>query len=122
VEPAPVAGVGDRPEERRPTAITPFWVAEAGLRSGELWQALLELVVEEGWIRQRDVTDYLTRAVLRERLDARTFRLVVEDETSRLQIERGWQIDLEEALERLLGGSGWQLLVGVRERRAALIA
>ena len=117
-----VASVGDGPEERRPTAITPFWVAEAGLRSGELWQALLELVVEQGWIRQRDVTDYLTRAVLRERLDARTFRLVVEDETSRLQIERGWRIDLEEALERLLGGSGWQLLVEVRERPAALIA
>jgi hypothetical protein len=97
------------PRAASPLMREPFWIAEAGLASGQLWQAVLEVVADQGLIRRNDVCDYLESARLIDRPATRTFQLAVRDELSRTRIERFWLVDLEEALGQLLGGRGWQI-------------
>jgi hypothetical protein len=103
------AGDPDQDQVSRRSNGEPFWIAEAGLASGQLWQAVLELVTGQALIRRNDVRDYLESARLIDRPGARTFQLEVRDELSRKRIERFWLADLEETLGQLLGGRGWQI-------------
>jgi len=88
-----------------------FWVAEAGVGSGELWDMVCDLLVERGAIRSSDRRNYLTGAAVVERNGERSFVVRARDEQSRTRIARSWQLDVEDAFAEVLGGRGWQITV-----------
>jgi hypothetical protein len=107
------------PETRNPIANLqpatppPFWIDEAGIGSGQLWAALVEVLQRRGVVRAAEVQDYLKSAQLLGRTGSRGFRLGVAHDLARQRIERKWRADLEDALAELLGGSGWDLEIRV---------
>jgi hypothetical protein len=113
---------GDRGLAVDVTESGPFWVAEAGMGSAQLWAAVVDLVSQQGEIRGGEVHDYLKPAVLLERTGATSLRLGVAHELARQRIDRRWRTSLEDALGRLLGGTGWELdveVIGGASRKSA---
>ncbi len=97
----------------QPATPSPFWIDEAGIGSGQLWAALVEVLQRRGVVRAAEVQDYLKSAQLLERNGSRGFRLGVAHDLARQRIERKWRADLEDALAEILGGSGWDLEIRV---------
>jgi len=96
----------------------PFRVEEAGLGSGQVWAAVIDVLMSERMMRPADVRDYLVSAELAARLDARTFTIAVGDELSRSRIAQFWTVEIEEALGMVLGGRGWRVeIVEKKEQR-----
>jgi hypothetical protein len=91
----------------------PFWVAEAGIGSVQLWAAVVDLVARDGAVRPAEIHDYLKPAVLLERTGESSLRLGVPHELARQRIEHRWRGNLEDALARLIGGAGWELDIQV---------
>jgi hypothetical protein len=91
----------------------PFWVAEAGIGSVQLWAAVVDLVARDGSVRPAEIHDYLKPAVLLERTGESSLRLGVPHELARQRIEHRWRGKLEDALARLIGGAGWELDIQV---------
>ena len=91
----------------------PFWIDEAGIGSGQLWAALVDVLERRGLARSAEVHDYLKSAQLLGRSGSRGFRLGVAHDLARQRIERKWRADLEDALAEVLGGSGWDLEIRV---------
>jgi hypothetical protein len=91
----------------------PFWVAEAGIGSVQLWAAVVDLVARDGSVRPAEIHDYLKPAVLLERTGESSLRLGVTHELARQRIEHRWRGNLEDALARLIGGAGWELDIQV---------
>ena len=89
----------------------PFFVAEAGLASGQLWGAVLDVIRSDGAIRSSDIRDYLESASLVERADSRTFVVRARDALSVARIDRYWSGDIEDAVSRVLGGKGWRVAI-----------
>jgi len=90
-----------------------FWIDEAGIGSGQLWEALVDVLEQRGLVRSAEVHDYLKPAHLLGRSGSRGFRLGVAHDLARQRIERKWRADLEDALAEVLGGSGWDLEIRV---------
>ena len=90
----------------------PFWIAEAGIGSVQLWSAVVEIIARDGAVRPAEIHDYLKPAVLLERSGESTLRLGVAHELARQRIEHRWRANLEEALARLIG-AGWVLDIQV---------
>ena len=59
---APVETI-DR-DEADPGEVRPFWVAEAGIGSAQLWAAVIDLIAQQGAARPAEIHDYLKPAVL----------------------------------------------------------
>jgi hypothetical protein len=100
----------------------PFWIAEAGIGSAQLWAAVIDLVAQEGAMRPSEIHDYLKPAVLLERTGATSLRLGVAHELARQRIEHRWRTALEDAIARLVGGAGWELdiqVIGEAGQRSA---
>lgn len=91
--------------------LTSFRVVEAGLGSGQVWSAVLDVLEREGMMRATDVRDYLRDAVLIDRVDARTFVLGVGDALSCARIRQFWVEEIGEAFGMVIGGRGWQVEV-----------
>jgi len=118
--PAPVETI-DRKEIAAGEA-RPFWVAEAGIGSAQLWTAVIDLIAQQGALRPAEIHDYLKPAVLVERIGPAAFRLGVPHELARQRIERRWRVALEDALAQLLGGPQWELeidVIGEAARKSA---
>jgi hypothetical protein len=118
--PAPVEAI-DR-NEIAPNEVRPFWVAEAGIGSAQLWAAVIDLIAQRGAARPAEIHDYLKPAVLVERIGPAALRLGVPHELARQRIERRWRTALEDALAQLLGGLGWDLeieVIGEAARKSA---
>jgi len=117
---APVVTV-DR-DETDPGEMRPFWVAEAGIGSAQLWAAVIDLIAQQGAARPAEIHDYLKPAVLVERTGPAALRLGVPHELARQRIERRWRTALEDALAQLLGGPQWELqiqVIGEAARKSA---
>jgi hypothetical protein len=100
----------------------PFWVAEAGIGSVQLWAAVVDLVAQQGAARPAEIHDYLKPAVLLERTGPAALRLGVPHDLARQRIERRWRAALEDALAQLVGGANWELEIEVMaapDRRSA---
>ena len=100
----------------------PFWIAEAGIGSAQLWAAVVELMSQRGLARPAEIHDYLKPAVLVERTGPASLRLGVAHELARQCIERRWRSSLEDVLGHLLGGEGWELdiqILGEGSRKSA---
>jgi hypothetical protein len=93
----------------------PFWVAEAGIGSVQLWAAVVDLVAQRGDARPAEIHDYLKPAVLLERIGPAALRLGVPHDLARQRIERRWRTALEDAFAQLLGGAGWELEIEVMD-------
>jgi hypothetical protein len=118
--PAPVEAI-DR-NEIAPNEVRPFWVAEAGIGSAQLWAAVIDLIAQQGALRPAEIHDYLKPAVLVERIGPAALRLGVPHELARQRIERRWRTALEDALAQLLGGPQWELeidVIGEAARKSA---
>jgi hypothetical protein len=102
--------------------VKPFWVAEAGIGSAQLWAAVIDLIAQQGAARPAEIHDYLKPAILVERIGPAALRLGVPHELARQRIERRWRAALEDALAQLLGGSQWELdiqVIGEAARKSA---
>lgn len=100
----------------------PFWIAEAGMGSTQLWAAVVDLVAQEGAMRPSEIHDYLRPAILLERTGVSSLRLGVAHELARQRIEHRWRSHLEAAIARLIGGVGWELdvqVIGETAQRSA---
>jgi hypothetical protein len=116
IEPESVATDDDQTENH------PFWVAEAGIGSVQLWAAVVDLIAQRGAARPAEIHDYLKPAVLLERTGPAALRLGVPHDLARQRIERRWRTALEDALAQLLGGANWELEIEVMaapDRRSA---
>jgi hypothetical protein len=110
IEPDPRAIEDDLDDQ---TENRPFWVAEAGIGSVQLWAAVVDLIAQQGAARPAEIHDYLKPAVLLERTGPAALRLGVPHDLARQRIERRWRPALEDALAQLLGGVGWDLEIEV---------
>jgi hypothetical protein len=122
--PAEVEPDSSAPEEDLdcPAENRPFWVAEAGIGSVQLWAAVVDMIAQQGSARPAEIHDYLKPAVLLERTGPAALRLGVPHDLARQRIERRWRTALEDAVAQLLGGAGWELEIEVMaapDRRSA---
>lgn len=102
--------------------VKPFWVAEAGIGSAQLWAAVIDLIAQQGAARPAEIHDYLKPAILVERIGPAALRLGVPHELARQRIERRWRTALEDVLAQLLGGLQWELdiqVIGEAARKSA---
>jgi hypothetical protein len=109
-------------EETDRDEVRPFWVAEAGIGSAQLWAAVIDLIAQQGAARPAEIHDYLKPAILVERIGPAALRLGVPHELARQRIERRWRTVLEDALAQLIGGSQWELdiqVIGEAARKSA---
>ena len=97
-----------------------FWVEEGQLSSALLWETIVGEVANRGVGRPSDLDLYLRPARFVGRSGEHGFRLEAPNGHARRRIELHWLAELERGLARLLGGTGWEIEVTVREdiRRA----